>query len=169
MSHWYGLGFHLVLSAVYCYASQFGWDPRGGCSQHHQHSNIKGGAAQTNRRPPATLVPSHAPTAWFTSRCSQVRVSPQKQDKVMHTPCGQFCTLYHTAGATAALHMHTRCVGAGMYCSRALPHLKCRSSYGIDRPFPATFAMSSGRLRFVLYAAARVLSGACAVGGVTGA
>ena len=72
----------------------------------------------------------------------------KKQDKVVHTPCSQFCTHYHTAGATAALHMHTRCVDAGMYCSRALPHLKCRSSYGIDRPFPATFAMSSGRLRF---------------------
>jgi len=68
--------------------------------------------------------------------------------------------------------MHSRCVDAELNCSRALPQLTCRSCYAIDRPFPATFAYWIGtyeRLGFVLYAAGRVLSGACAVGGVPGA
>lgn len=58
--------------------------------------------------------------------------------------------------------MHTRRANAGVNRSRALPHLKCRSGYGIDRPFPATFAYRAGtceRLGFVLYAAARPYQG----------
>src|SRR5258706_14201945 len=75
MSHWCGPGFYLMLSAVNCSVSTLQRGPERWLFS--TPPAIKGAVAQDE--PSTTLVPFHAATTQFISRCWMVKVKLQER------------------------------------------------------------------------------------------